>query len=95
MNNLAMLHINSKVDNRCLCVHKVYSIIVTIYRLNLLAISSEKINDTLHYYNEHSMVNICVKTKSFKNNIDSKRLLTGTQNSRDQYTRSLLACNVS
>ena len=95
MNNLAMLHINSKVDNRCLCVHKVYSIIVTIYRLNLLAISSEKINDTLHYYNEHSMVNICVKTKSFKNNIDSKRLLAGTQNSRVEYTRSLLACNVS
>ena len=80
---LAMLHINSKVDNRCLCVHKVYSIIVTIYRLNLLAISSEKINDTLHYYNEHSMVNICVKTKSFKNNIDSKRLLTGTQVSHE------------
>ena len=24
--------INSKIDNRCLCVHKVYSIIVTIYR---------------------------------------------------------------
>ena len=61
-----MLHINSKVDNRCLCVHKVYSIIVTIYRLNLLAISSEKINDTLHYYNEHSMVNICVKQKVSK-----------------------------
>ena len=74
-----MLHINSKVDNRCLCVHKVYSIIVTIYRLNLLAISSEKINDILHYYNEYSMVNICVNTKSFKNNIDSKRLLIGTQ----------------
>ena len=90
-----MLHINSKVDNRCLCVHKVYSIIVTIYRLNLLAISSEKINDTLHYYNEHSMVNICVKTKSFKNNIDSKRLLIGTQIPREHHTRSLLVCNVS